>query len=212
MHCKPNPLESGKRSGQRLNSTRCRCDARHQHWNLWRDTNHNLHHSLIFMSEIGVNTHYDQICTHEHPKSDSCIYIFYTCMRNQCHFNLFVYFLSCSNTNSYLRFLSARLLLVEFPQCFLLGGPILVLTAPVTYDLDLLIGWLGLWLTLSGLTVTPVRSVKLFCKGVFPVREARIVTWVKNILHLIIPELPHKSIKDMLHSYGSDLCSWRKAL
>lgn len=87
MHCKPNPLENGKRSGQWLNSTRCRCDAHHQHWNLWRDTNHNLHHSLTFMREIGLNTHYDQIWTHKHPKSDS--YIFYTCMRNQCHFKPF---------------------------------------------------------------------------------------------------------------------------
>lgn len=95
MHCKPNPLENGKRSGQLLNSTRCRCDARHQHWKTWTDTNHNLNHSLIFTTKIGVHIHYsDQIWTHKNTKSDS--YTFYTCMRDQHHLNLFVNFLSYS--------------------------------------------------------------------------------------------------------------------
>lgn len=86
---------------------------------------------------------------------------------------------------SNLRFLSARLLLVESPHCFLLCGPMLVFSAPVTFGLGLLMGWLALWITLSGLTTMPVRSNELCCI-VFPVWEARIVTWVKNTSHFII--------------------------
>lgn len=57
---------------------------------------------------------------------------------------------------NYLRFLSARLFLVESPHCFLLGGPTLAFTAPVTFDLafDFIKVWLVLSPTLSGLIVT----------------------------------------------------------
>lgn len=145
MHCKPNPLENGKRSDQQLNSTRCRCDAHLQHWNIWADTSK--------------------------PKSFTYIY----------QKDRVIQVLFWSN----LRFLSARLLLVESPHCFLLCGPMLVFSAPVTFGLGLLMGWLALWITLSGLTTMPVRSNELCCI-VFPVWEARIVTWVKNTSHFII--------------------------
>lgn len=48
------------------------------------------------------------------------------------------------NKNTYLRFLRARLLREESLHFFLLGGPKLIFTAAVMFDLGLLIGCLAL--------------------------------------------------------------------
>lgn len=227
MHCKPNPLENGKRSGQLRNSTQCTCDARHQHWNIQTDTNHNLNQSLIFTKKQDY-IHTVTMIKSEHTKAlnqtviqsawqisailtslftfyhipgfpivfwigkqkSQWVVLIFPSVREYRRLTTYSGAAHCQemnrcnrslNKSTYLRFLSARLLLVESPHCFLLGGPTWVFTAPVAY-LGLLISWLARWLTLSGLTVMPVRSEKVGCKGVFPVWEARIVTWVKNIL------------------------------
>lgn len=79
-----------------------------------------------------------------------------------------------------LRFLRARLCLVVRPSCFLLWV-VLAFPAPETFDLDLTGGLVcGLKLSVSGLTIKPDRSGDIGNVGIFPVREARMVTWKEN--------------------------------
>lgn len=78
----------------------------------------------------------------------------------------------------YLRFLSARLCFELALSCFLFWA-VLFFPAPERFDLDLetLTGGLVCWLRLSVSEGKLDRSGVICTKGVFPVREARIVTW-----------------------------------